>query len=236
MTGRLADKLALITGASRGIGRAVALALAAEGAHVILVARTVGALEEVDDEIRKAGGTATLVPLDLTDFAAIDRLGGTIFERWGKLDILVGNAGILGPLTPTSHISPDEWDKVFAVNVTTNYRLIRSLDPLLQRAEAGRAVFVTSGAAQKCRPFWGAYSVSKAALEALVKTWAHEVEKTELRINMVSPGPIATKMRATAMPGEDPGTLRTPEDIAPLFLDLVSEACTRHGEVVSFQS
>ncbi|MAN63185.1 MAG: oxidoreductase [Parvibaculum sp.] len=236
MTGRLADKLALITGASRGIGRAVALALAAEGAHVILVARTVGALEEVDDEIRKAGGTATLVPLDLTDFDAIDRLGGTIFERWGKLDILVGNAGILGPLTPTSHISPDEWDKVFAVNVTTNYRLIRSLDPLLQRAEAGRAVFVTSGAAQKCRPFWGAYSVSKAALEALVKTWAHEVEKTELRINMVSPGPIATKMRATAMPGEDPGTLRTPEDIAPLFLDLVSEACTRHGEVVSFQS
>jgi|TARA_R110002095_G_scaffold659_5_gene3118 NAD(P)-dependent dehydrogenase (short-subunit alcohol dehydrogenase family) len=234
MTGRLADKLALITGASRGIGRAVALALAAEGAHVILVARTVGALEEVDDEIRKAGGTATLVPLDLTDFDAIDRLGGTIFERWGKLDILVGNAGILGPLTPTSHISPDEWDKVFAVNVTTNYRLIRSLDPLLQRAEAGRAVFVTSGAAQKCRPFWGAYSVSKAALEALVKTWAHEVEKTELRINMVSPGPIATKMRATAMPGEDPGTLRTPEDIAPLFLDLVSEACTRHGEVVSF--
>lgn len=236
MAGRLADKLALITGASRGIGRAVALALAAEGAHVILVARTVGALEEVDDEIQRAGGTATLVPLDLTDFDAIDRLGGTIFERWGKLDILVGNAGVLGPLTPTGHISPDDWDKTFAVNVTTNYRLIRSLDPLLQRAEAGRAVFVTSGAAQKCRPFWGAYSVSKAALEALVKTWAHEVEKTELRINMVSPGPIATKMRAKAMPGEDPETLRTPEDIAPLFLDLVSEACTRHGEVVSFLS
>ncbi len=236
MTGRLADKLALITGASRGIGRSVALALAAEGAHVILVARTVGALEEVDDEIQRAGGTATLVPLDLTDSEAIDRLGGTIFERWGKLDILVGNAGILGPLTPTGHISPDDWEKVFAVNVTTNYRLIRSLDPLLQRAEAGRAVFVTSGAAQKCRPFWGAYSVSKAALEALVKTWAHEVEKTELRINMVSPGPIATKMRAKAMPGEDPETLRKPEDIAPLFLDLVSENCTRHGEIVSFQS
>jgi NAD(P)-dependent dehydrogenase (short-subunit alcohol dehydrogenase family) len=236
MTGRLADKLALITGASRGIGRAVALSLAAEGAHVILVARTVGALEEVDDEIQKTGGTATLVPLDLTDFEAIDRLGGTIFERWGKLDILVGNAGILGPLTPTGHISPDEWDKVFAVNVTTNYRLIRSLDPLLQRAEAGRAVFVTSGAAQKCRPFWGAYSVSKAALEALVKTWANEVEKTDLRINMVSPGPIATKMRAKAMPGEDQTTLRTPEELAPLFLDLVSEDCMRHGEVVSFQS
>lgn len=236
MTGRLADKLALITGASRGIGRAVALSLAAEGAHVILVARTVGALEEVDDEIQKAGGTATLVPLDLTDFEAIDRLGGTIFERWGKLDILVGNAGILGPLTPTGHISPDEWDKVFAVNVTTNYRLIRSLDPLLQRADAGRAVFVTSGAAQKCRPFWGAYSVSKAALEALVKTWANEVEKTDLRINMVSPGPIATKMRAKAMPGEDQATLRTPEELAPLFLDLVSEDCTRHGDVVSFQS
>ncbi len=236
MAGRLADKLALITGASRGIGRAVALALAAEGAHVILIARTVGALEEVDDEIQKAGGTATLVPLDLTDYEAIDRLGGTIFERWGKLDILVGNAGILGPLTPTGHISPDDWDKVFAVNVTTNYRLIRSLDPLLQRSEAGRAVFVTSGAAQKCRPYWGAYSVSKAALEALVKTWAHEVEKSELRVNMVSPGPIATKMRATAMPGEDPETLRTPEELAPLFLDLVSADCTRHGEVVAFQT
>ncbi|MCE7997555.1 MAG: SDR family NAD(P)-dependent oxidoreductase [Rhodobiaceae bacterium] len=236
MAGRLADKLALITGASRGIGRAVALAAAAEGAHVILVARTVGALEEVDDEIQKAGGTATLVPLDLTDFDAIDRLGGTIFERWGKLDILVGNAGVLGPLTPTGHISPDDWDKTFSVNVTTNYRLIRSLDPLLQRAEAGRAVFVTSGAAQKCRPFWGAYSVSKAALEALVKTWAHEVEKTELRINMVSPGPIATKMRAKAMPGENPETLKTPEDIAPLFLDLISASCTRHGDVVSFQA
>lgn len=235
MAGRLAGKLALITGASRGIGRAVALSLAAEGAHVILVARTVGALEEVDDEIQKAGGTATLVPLDLTDFEAIDRLGGTIFERWGKLDILVGNAGILGPLTPTGHISPDEWDKVFAINVTANYRLIRSLDPLLQRADAGRAVFVTSGAAQKCRPFWGAYSVSKAALEALVKTWANEVEKTELRINMVSPGPIATKMRAKAMPGEDPATLKSPEDLAPLFLELVSEDCTRHGDVVSFQ-
>lgn len=236
MAGRLEDKLALITGASRGIGRAVALALAAEGAHVILVARTVGGLEEVDDEIQKAGGSATLVPLDLTDFDAIDRLGGTIFERWGKLDILVGNAGILGPLTPTGHISPDEWDKVFAVNVTTNYRLIRSLDPLLQRAAAGRAVFVTSGAAQKCRPFWGAYSVSKAALEALVKTWAHEVEKTELRINMVSPGPIATKMRAKAMPGEDQETLKAPADIAPLFLDLVAEECPRHGEVVAFQA
>eukprot|EP00435_Cladocopium_sp_Y103_P076824 s1_g563.t1 len=235
MAGRLADKLALITGASRGIGRAVALALAAEGAHVILVARTVGALEEVDDEIQKAGGTATLVPLDLTDYEAIDRLGGTIFERWGKLDILVGNAGILGPLTPAGHISPDDWDKVFAVNVTTNYRLIRSLDPLLQRSEAGRAVFVTSGAAQKCRPYWGAYSVSKAALEALVKTWAHEVEKSELRVNMVSPGPIATKMRATAMPGENPETLRTPEEIASLFLDLVSADCSRHGEVVAFQ-
>jgi len=235
MAGRLADKIALITGASRGIGRAVALSLAAEGAHVILVARTVGGLEEVDDEIQKAGGTATLVPLDLTDFEAIDRLGGTIFERWGKLDILVGNAGILGPLTPTGHISPDDWDKVFAVNVTTNYRLIRSLDPLLQRADAGRAVFVTSGAAQKCRPFWGAYSVSKAALEALVKTWANEVEKTNLRINMVSPGPIATKMRAKAMPGEDPATLRSPEDLAPLFLDLVGEECTRHADVVSFQ-
>ena len=194
MTGRLENRLALITGASRGIGRAVALAMAAEGAHVILVARTVGALEEVDDEIQKIGGKATLVPLDLKDLDAIDRLGGMIYERWGKLDILVGNAGLLGVLTPVGHIEPKEWEQVLTINVTANYRLIRSLDPLLRRSDAGRAIFVTSGAADKCRPFWGIYSATKAALNALVKTWAHENEKTAMRINLVSPGPVAPAM------------------------------------------
>lgn len=235
MADRLKDRLALITGASRGIGRAVALSLAAEGAHVILVARTVGGLEDVDDEIQKAGGKATLVPLDLTDYDGLDRLGATIFERWGKVDILVGNAGILGPLTPVGHISPDEWDKVMAVNVTANWRLIRSLDPLLRRSDAGRAVFVTSGAAQKCRPYWGPYSATKAALNAIVKTWANETLKTDMKINLLSPGPVATQMRAKAMPGENPDTLTRPSDLAPLFLDLVSPECTRHGDIVSYQ-
>jgi len=234
MTGRLHDRLALITGASRGLGRAAALAIAAEGAHVILLARTVGGLEEVDDEIQKAGGKATLVPLDLTDYAGLDRLGATIYERWGKLDILIGNAGILGPLTPVGHISPEDWDKAIAVNVTANYRLIRSLDPLLRRSDAGRAVFVTSGAAHKCRPYWGPYSVTKAALQALVKTWAAETMQTELRVNLLSPGPIATKMRAKAMPGEDPTTLPQPADVAPLFVELASPECMRHGDVVDF--
>lgn len=235
MTGQMKDRLALVTGASRGIGRAVALGLAAEGAHVILVARTVGALEDVDDEIQKIGGSATLVPLDLTDYDGLDRLGATIFERWGKLDILVGNAGILGPLTPIGHVSPKEWDDVFAVNVTANFRLIRSLDPLLRRSDAGRAVFVTSGAAQKCRPYWGAYSTTKAAMEAMVKTWAHETTKTDLRVNLLSPGPIATKMRAKAMPGEDQTQLASPADLVPLFLDVLSAEQTAHGETFAFQ-
>ncbi|GAK45776.1 short-chain dehydrogenase/reductase SDR [Tepidicaulis marinus] len=235
MTGRLENRLALITGASRGIGRAVALAMAAEGAHVILVARTVGALEEVDDEIQKIGGKATLVPLDLKDLDAIDRLGGMIYERWGKLDILVGNAGLLGVLTPVGHIEPKEWEQVLTINVTANYRLIRSLDPLLRRSDAGRAIFVTSGAADKCRPFWGIYSATKAALNALVKTWAHENEKTAMRINLVSPGPVATAMRAKAMPGEDPSTLPRPAELAPLFLQLASPDYQKTGEVVAFE-
>jgi NAD(P)-dependent dehydrogenase (short-subunit alcohol dehydrogenase family) len=169
MSGRLQDRIAVITGASRGIGRAVALGFAAEGAHVILVSRTVGGLEEVDDEIRKVGGKATLVPLDLTDFDAIDRLGANIYERWGKLDVLVGNAGSLGVLTPVSHMEVKAWDKVVATNITANWRLIRSFEPLLKRSDAGRAIFVTSGAAHKNKPYWGGYAMSKAALEALVK-------------------------------------------------------------------
>ena len=235
MAGRLANRLALITGASRGIGRAVALAMAAEGAHTILVARTVGGLEELDDEVREAGGQATLVPLDVTDYDALDRLGGTLFERWGKLDILVGNAGVLGTLTPVGHIAPKDWERTLAVNVTANWRLIRSCDALLRKSDAGRAVFVTSGAAQKCRPFWGGYSVSKAALDALVLTWAHECEKTDLRINLVSPGPTRTAMRAQAMPGEDPATLPDPAEVASLFVDLAAPDCERHGEIVEFK-
>lgn len=235
MTGRLQDRLAVITGASRGIGRAVALGMAAEGAHVILIARTVGGLEEVDDEIRKVGGKATLVPMDLTDFAAIDRLGATIFERWGKLDILVVNAGLLGTLTPLSHMEPKDWDKTLAVNVTANYRLIRSLEPLLKRSNAGRAVFVTSGAAHKCKAYWGGYSVTKAALDAMMKTWAAECEKTAIRVNSVSPGPTRTAMRKKAMPGEDPTTLTKPADLVPLFIELALPSNERHGEIVEYQ-
>jgi len=235
MSGRLQDRLAVITGASRGIGRAVALGMAAEGAHVILVARTVGALEEVDDEIRKVGGKATLVPLDLTDFDAIDRLGASLYERWGKLDILVANAGTLGVLTPLSHMSPKDWDQTLALNVTANWRMIRSFEPLLKRSDAGRAIFVTSGAARKCRPYWGPYSITKAALDAMMKTWAAECEKSSIRINSISPGPVRTAMRKKAMPGEDPATLTKPADLVPLFLELASPDCTRHGEIVDYQ-
>ena len=234
MTGRLQDRIAVITGASRGIGRAVALGMAAERAHVILVARTVGGLEEVDDEIRKVGGKATLVPFDLTDLPAIDRLGATIFERWGKLDILVGNAGSLGTLTPLSHLEPKDWDKTLAINVTANWRMIRSFEPLLKRSDAGRAIFVTSGAAQKCKPYWGSYSITKAALDAMMKTWAAEVEKSAIRVNSVSPGPTRTAMRKKAMPGEDPTTLTKPADLVPLFIELAMPDCTRHGEIVEY--
>ena len=237
---RFDGKLALVTGATRGIGWAVAQALAAEGAHVLMLGRTQGALEELYDIISYAGGPnhqggATGVPLDLTDGDALDRLGASIAERWGRLDMLVGNAGVLGPLTPVSHIDPDELAKVLAVNVTANARLIRAMEPLLMAAEAPRAVFTTSGAAQKCRPFWGAYSTGKAALDALVKSWAHEHENDALRVNLLSPGPVRTAMRAQAMPGEDPETLPSPADLAPLFLDLLSPDETRTGEIVAFE-
>lgn len=232
---RFDGKLALVTGATRGIGWAVAQALAAEGAHVLMLGRTQGALEELYDLITKAGGEATGVPLDLTDGDALDRLGAHIAERWGKLDMLVGNAGVLGPLTPVSHIDPDELAKVLDVNVTANARLIRAMEPLLMQADAPRAVFTTSGAAQKCRPFWGAYSTGKAALDALVKSWAHEHENDALRINLLSPGPIRTAMRAQAMPGEDPDRLPSPADLAPLFLELLLQTETRTGEIVTFE-
>ncbi len=230
----LKGRVALVTGASRGIGRATALQLARAGAHVVAVARTVGGLEELDDEIRAAGSAATLVPIDLKDFEAIDRLGAAVLERWGKLDILVGNAGVLGPLSPLGHVDPRAFDEVMAVNVTANWRLIRSLDPLLQASDAGRALFVSSGAAHKTMAYWGPYSVSKAALQALAMTYAAETQRTKVRVNIVNPGPLRTRMRAEAMPGEDANTLRTPEDLAPYIVRMASPDADEHGMIFDF--
>ena len=230
----LAGRVAVVTGASRGIGRAAALALAEAGAHVVALARTQGALEELDDVIRAGGGSATLVPVDLKDFDALDRLGAGLYERWGRLDILVGNAGLLGGLAPLGHFDPKTWDDVMAVNVTANWRLIRSLDPLLRASPSGRAVFVSSGAAQKCTAYWGPYSVSKAALDALVRTYAAETVTTPVRVMLANPGPLRTRMRAGAMPGEDPLTLRTPEDFAPHVLRMASADWTETGKIYDF--
>jgi len=235
MTGLLQGRIALVTGASRGIGAAVAELFAREGAHLILVARTVGGLEETDDRVRAAGGEATLVPLDLTEFEAINRLGASIHERWGKLDVMVANHGALGVLSPMAHYDPKLWDEVMAVNLTACQRLVRSLDPLLRQSDAGRAIFVTSGAAVGERPNWGAYAVSKAALEAMVRAYAGETRRTNLRVNLLNPGATRTGMRAAAFPGEDPMTLKTPEEIAPAFLGLTSPACVAHGERVDAQ-
>ena len=236
MAKRLADRVAVVTGASRGIGYAAAKVLAAEGAHIVAMARTTGGLEELDDEIQSAGGSATLVPANLTDLDAIDRLGAAIHERWGKLDILFGNAGVLGKLTPLTHLEPKVWDEVMAINVTANWRLIRSLDPLLQKSNAGRAVFVSSGAARKCSAYWGAYSISKAALEALVKTYANENAKTQVKANLLNPGPIRTAMRARAMPGEDPDTLPSPMDLAQASLGLFLPTCCETGAVFDYRN
>lgn len=232
-TGRLAGRIAVVTGASRGIGAAVAKRFGAEGAHLILVAKTVGGLEEIDDEIRAAGGAAsTLVPLDLRNFDAIDQMGASLYERFGRLDILVGNAGLLGTLSPVGHIAPKVWSETLDINLTANYRLLRSFDPLLKLSDAGRAIFVTSGAASKANAYWATYSVTKAALDVLVKTYAAENEKTNICANLLSPAPIRTTMRAKAFPGEDPNTLRTPEEITDLFVELASAECQRNGEIV----
>ena len=224
----------MITGASRGIGRAVALAYAREGAHVVLVARTVGGLEEVDDEIRALGSSATLAPLDLRDGEKVDGLGPTIYQRWGRLDIVVGNAGILGPSSPLAHISDEDWQEALDINLTANWRLIRTADPLLHRSDAGRAIFVTSNAAQSAKAYRGPYSITKAALDALVRTYAAEVATTDVKVNLISPGPTATAMRAQAMPGEDPATLPSPDDLTELFVELASPECRKHGEIVDF--
>ncbi|MGO4524064.1 SDR family NAD(P)-dependent oxidoreductase [Microvirga sp. 2MCAF35] len=230
----LHNRVAVVTGASRGIGRAAALALAEAGAHVIALARTQGALESLDDEIRAKGASATLVPVNLKDFDALDRLGAAIYERWGKLDILLGNAGQLGELAPITHIDQPVWDEVMAVNVTANYRLIRSLDPLLRASDAGRAIFITSGAAHKHRAYWGVYSVSKAALEALVRTYAAETATTPVRAMLLNPGPLRTAMRRAAMPGEDPLTLKTPEDLAPHIVKLAMPSWSETGKIYDF--
>ena len=230
----LAGRIAVVTGASRGIGYQAAKGFAAAGAHVVAVARTVGGLEELDDEIKDAGGTATLVPLDLKDFPGIDRLGAAIHERWGKLDVLLANAGVLGQLSPLGHVPPKVWDEVMAVNVTANWRLIRSLDPLLRQSDAGRVLFMSSGAAKNCRPFWGPYSVSKAAVEALARTYAQEVRSTPIRVAAIDPGRTRTAMRAKAMPGEDPATLPEPSAIVPDLVDMAAPSFARTNTLFEF--
>jgi NAD(P)-dependent dehydrogenase (short-subunit alcohol dehydrogenase family) len=234
-------RIALVTGASRGIGRAIALALAGTGAHIIALARTQGALEELDDEIRALRPAeqhpATLVPCDLRDHAAIDRLGEAIFRRWGRLDAFVGNAGQLGPLSPLHHVDPKAWDDVTAINVTANWRLIRALDPLLRASNAGRVVFISSGAAHRSqlRAYWGPYAVSKAALEAMARTYAAETINTSaIRVMLVNPGPLRTRMRAAAMPGEDPLTLRAPEELAPKIVEMCSADWHETGRLYDF--
>lgn len=231
----LADKIALVTGATRGIGAATAIALAKAGAHVVAVGRSEGGLEELDDAITAIGGGSTLVPLDLKDGEGIDRLGGALYERYGRLDVYVANAGVLGPLSPLGHVLPKDWDDTVAVNLTANWRCIRSFDPLLRLSTTGRAVVVTSGAAHKARAYWGPYAITKAALEVMARTWAAEAINGNLKVNLFNPGPIRTSMRAKAFPGEDPMTLPTPEEAAATILPLCLPDVTETGKLYDFQ-
>lgn len=224
--------MALVTGASRGIGAATAIELARRGVHVVITARTQGGLEETDDAIRALGGTATLLPMDLADGPTLDPIGPSLYERFGRLDILVHNAGALGRLTPVPHILPKDWDAVVAVNLAAAWRLIRTCGPLLLAAPAGRAVFVTTGRATEPRAYWGAYGATKAGMEHLALTWAHESATTNLRVNLFDPGVVATRLRADAMPGEDRGTLKRPAEVAPALADLCEPAETRQGQRV----
>jgi len=232
---RLDGKIALITGASRGLGKAVALAYAAEGATVICIARNVGALEELDDEIRAIGGSAVLVPFDLSDHDKIDQLGASLYERFGKVDIVVGSAAILGEITPLTHSNPKQWQKVMDINVTANMRLLRSMHPLLKASDAGRVIMVTSAVTESYSPFWGAYATSKAALDMLVGVYAAEHEKTSIRTNLIDPGVIASDMRKQAYPGEDQATLAQPEDVVEAFVQLALESCTQNGARIKAQ-
>ena len=233
---RFDGKAALVTGASRGIGRAIAKALALQGAQVVALARTKGGLEELDDELKALGVQMSLLRLDLREGGQIDALGPTLYERFQRLDIFVGNAGILGPLSPLGHISEADWSQTLNINVTANWRLLRTLDPILRLSPAGRVLFMTSGAAQNCRAYWGPYSVSKAALEALAKTYAHEVQSTSMRVNLLNPGRLRTRMRAKAYPGEDENTVPPPEAIVPLALSLLTEETTANGERFDFKA
>jgi NAD(P)-dependent dehydrogenase (short-subunit alcohol dehydrogenase family) len=235
MSKPLADRVALVTGASRGIGAEAALALAQEGAHIVAVARTVGGLEELDDRIKAAGGTATLVPLDMKDSAGLARLAPALMERHGRLDVLVGNAGILRTPTPLGHIDPKDWDDVIAVNVTANWHLIHALDPLLKRSDAGRAVFMTSGLAWMGRAYFGPYAVSKAALDVLVRTYAAECANSSVRANLFSPGQTRTRMMGVAFPGVDPQTLPPAEEVAQAIVPLCLPSCTENGRLYDFR-
>src|SRR5258706_12937531 len=236
MTHPLASRIAVVTGPSRGTGRPTAIALAKAGAHIVAIARTQGGLEELDDEIRKDGGAATLVPLNLTDYDGIARLGAALHERHGKIDILVGNAGVAGPSSPLGHIELKPWNDVMAINVTANFQLVRCMEPLLKQSDAGRAVFVTSGAANKAPAYIGPYAASKAALEALVRVWAEETASTRMRVNLFSPGPIRTRMRATVFPGEDPDILDTPDQVAEFIVPMCAPDWTETGKFYDYKT
>ena len=231
----LKGRVTLVTGASRGIGYQAALALAKAGSHIIATARTQGGLEDLDDTIKTEGGDCTLVPMDLKNGDGIDQLGKVINDRWGRLDGFFANAGVLGDMTPAPHTVPKKWDEVMAVNVTANYRFIRSLDPLLRASGTGRAVFMTSGVAKTHRAYWGAYAASKAALEAFVSCYAKESEITSLKVNLLNPGATRTAMRAKAVPGEDPETLPDPADLAPLIVEMLSPEYAANDTIVTFR-
>jgi NAD(P)-dependent dehydrogenase (short-subunit alcohol dehydrogenase family) len=236
MTNPLTSRIALVTGASRGIGYATALALARAGAHVVALARTVGGLEELDDAVMAIGGSTTLVPVDVKDFDSFDRLAASLRKRYSRLDILVGNAAVLGPLSPLAHVEPKEWDDALTVNLTANFRLLRALDPLLRASDAGRVVFLTTTVATTPRAYWGPYAVTKAALEAMARTYAAETATTNVRVNLLNPGPTRTRMRATAMPGEDPMSLKTPDEVADRIVAMCLPSFNDSGRIFDFRA
>ena len=235
MSQPLSDRIALVTGASRGIGAALALQLAQAGAHVVAVARTVGGLEELDDQIKAAGGSATLVPLDIKDMDGIARLALALHDRYGRLDVLVGNAGVLGPLSPLGHVEPKDWNNILAVNITANWQLIRTMDPLLKAAPAGRAVFISSALSWLGRAYTGPYAASKAALNALVQVYAAETATTNVKVNAFNPGPTRTKMYASGWPGVDPETLPAPEEVVKALVPLCLPSFTESGKLYDYR-